>query len=604
MILLGLLWWAGEGNVQREIFMGDRDWLTATADDLVAGAWAASTESGAMFAEPLTAVDRLEGFARSFLLAAIRIAGDNGQPASWCTRYRDALAAGVDPTHADAWPLQTDHGQVTVEATAIAVALHLSRQWIWDQLDEVVQQRLLDWLQGDHWSADNNHVLFGALCQAFCLREGRDVEATPIWAALDRIEEWYVGDGWYTDGDGRRFDHYNAWTFHLYPFWLLDLLDPEGDSTAARRELYRQRLRTFCDGYRHLFADDGSVVAMGRSLIYRFGVLAPFWMAELEGCSPLAPGQTGALARRNVQHFVERGAVVDGLLSLGWHGPHTSVLQSYNTTGSPLWAAKGFLGLLLPAENRAWVDPPETRMVTAGPVVHAGPQWLTYFHEGDGIVRLLNMGSDGHPTVDDPLYRRSLYSSATLPCLELGWADQSIAPIGSRHLGRTSGVVRPDSGAQQVRWLAQGREVVVDHAVAIVEGVELHVARCTGVVGIPMAVGGWHAPDGLPSSLSVLRHDGLDARLENHENPSTALGPASMTRVVVTSHGNELRICWATALGAAVEGMAELVADMDVQWRDKGAVLASGSTEILAAFVTGHRRWDPDSAAQRVHHWS
>ena len=327
-------------------------------------------------------------------------------------------------------------------------------------------------------------------------------------------------------------------------------------------------------------------------------------MAELEGCSPLAPGQTGALARRNVQHFVERGAVVDGLLSLGWHGPHTSVLQSYNTTGSPLWAAKGFLGLLLPAENRAWVDPPETRMVTVGPVVHAGPQWLTYFHEGDGIVRLLNMGSDGHPTVDDPLYRRSLYSSATLPCLELGWADQSIAPIGGRHLGRTSGVVRPDSGAQQVRWLAQGREVVVDHAVAIVEGVELHVARCTGVVGIPMAVGGWHAPDGLPSSLSVLRHDGLDARLENHENPSTALGPASMTRVVVTSHGNELRICWATALGAAVEGMAELVADMDVQWRDKGAVLASGSTEILAAFVTGHRRWDPDSAAQRVHHWS
>ncbi len=584
--------------------MGDRDWLEGVVNDLVAGAWAASTASGAMFEGPDRPVDRLEGFARSFLLAAIRIAGSGGQPEVWCAHYRSALAVGVDPAHTDAWPPQTDHGQVTVEATAIAVALHLSRPWIWDRLGADVQRRLLDWLQGDRWSADNNHVLFGALCQAFCLREGRDVDASPIWAALDRIEEWYVGDGWYTDGDGRRFDHYNAWTFHLYPFWLLDLLDPDGEATAGRRDLYRQRLRSFCDGYRHLFAADGSFVAMGRSLIYRFGVLAPFWMAELEGCSPLAEGETGGLARRCVEHFVERGAVVSGMLTLGWHGPHTSVLQSYNTTGSPLWAAKGFLGLLLPADSRAWADPAGRERPGTGPVVHSGPQWLTYSHVGDGIIRLLNMGSDGHPAVDDPLYRRSLYSSATLPCLNAGWADQSIAPLGGRHLGRTSGVVRPDSGAEQVRWLAQGREVIVDHAVVIVEGVELHVARCTGVVGIHMAVGGWHVPDGLPAGLSVIHHDGVDARLETRQDPDTALGAASAARVVVTSHGNELRICWATALGAAVEGMADLVADLDVQWRDGGAVLVSGSRAILAAFVTGRRPWPAAPVAQRVHHWS
>lgn len=581
----------------------ERDEMMRAADELVVGAHAASTPSGAMFSAPVRAEDRLEGFARSFLLASIRIAGSDGQPEAWCLHYRDALAAGVAEGGPDAWPLPTDHGQVSVEATAIAVALHVSRPWIWDTLAPAVQQRLLDWLQGEHWCADNNHVLFGALCQAFCLREGRTVDAAPIWAALDRIEEWYVGDGWYTDGDGRRFDHYNAWTFHLYPFWLLDLLDPEGVRTAPRRELYRQRLRRFCEGYRHLFATDGSMVGIGRSLIYRFGVLAPFWVAEIEGCSPLAPGETGALAHRVIAHFLERGAVAEGLLTLGWHGPHASVLQSYNTPGSPLWAAKGFLGLLLPKEHRAWAGATTAPTSSAAPVVHAGPQWLTWSHPGDGIVRLLNMGSDGHPAVDDPLYRRSLYSSSTLPVFEPGWVDQGVGPLGGQHRGRVAGVVRPDSGAERSRWLAQGRDVVVDHVVAVVNGAEVHVARCTGVVGIPVMVGGWHAAEGVASFLGMVTHDGVSDERQRRDSPDTALGSAMAERYVVLPTGNELRICWVTGLGAAAAGLDGFVDGLDVAWRDEGAVVRHAFGVAVAAFVTGRRLWPAAAGGQNVHRW-
>ena len=155
--------------------------------------------------------------------------------------------------HPDRWPRQGDHGQVTVEATLIAVSLHLTRAWVFERLDADTRARLLDWLEADHWCADNNHVLFGAVCQAFRLRAGEPVDASPIWAALDRIDEWYLGDGWYTDSDGRRIDHYNAFAFHLYPFWLLDFLDPEGARTVVRREEYRRRLRHFVQAYQHLF---------------------------------------------------------------------------------------------------------------------------------------------------------------------------------------------------------------------------------------------------------------------------------------------------------------------------------------------------------------
>ena len=124
--------------------MDAREQMMGTADDLVAGAWAASTESGAMFRAPVEVADRLEGFARSFLLAAIRIAGSGGEPQAWCAHYREAVAAGVTAGHEDAWPPQTDHGPVTVEATAIAVGLHLTRPWIWDELSSDVREQLLE----------------------------------------------------------------------------------------------------------------------------------------------------------------------------------------------------------------------------------------------------------------------------------------------------------------------------------------------------------------------------------------------------------------------------------------------------------------------------
>lgn len=584
--------------------MQSRAFIEQVSDTLIAGMRGHASSSGALMDIDGDPADRLEGVSRVFLLAALRLAASGGEDADVAAWMRQVLNVGMDPTHRDSWPRQSDHSQVTVEATVVAVGLHLTRAWVFDRLPQVTRQRVLEWLEAEHWCADNNHVLFGAICQAFRHREGQRVDEAAIWAALDHIEEWYVGDGWYSDGEGRRFDHYNAWTFHLYPFWLLDLLDPAGIASAPRRELYRDRLRTFLVSYRELFARDGSFVALGRSLIYRFGVLAPFWMAEIEGCSPLAPGEAATLTRRCTELFLDHHAVADGLLTLGWHGPHPSVLQSYNRPGSPLWAAKGFLGLLLPEDHPAWADGAEWN----GPLearVHPGPGWLTWGHHDDGIVRLLNMGSDGHPAADDPLYRRSAYSSATLPSFDEQWHDQVIAPLGGRHLGRTAGVVRPGSGAQRVRWLAAGREVTVDHAVVVIDAAEIHVARCRDVVALPVAIGGWHAPLGIASHLALLDTDAGSAIHEVHRAADTALGPTRLERVLLTPAGNELRAAWVTGLGAAADTAVALARSVQIRWRAGGAdVVSHDGTVRPAAFTSAHVNWQPGTNAQRAYRWA
>ncbi len=66
---------------------------------------------------------------------------------------------------------------------------------------------------------DNNWWLFGLTVAGFLRDAGIETDraAATIDRSLARVEDWYLGDGWYSDGDNRAFDHYNAWALHFYP---------------------------------------------------------------------------------------------------------------------------------------------------------------------------------------------------------------------------------------------------------------------------------------------------------------------------------------------------------------------------------------------------
>ncbi|GAA2447952.1 DUF2264 domain-containing protein [Streptomyces pulveraceus] len=372
--------------------------------------------------------DGLEGFARSFLLAACRIAGAGGAVDPALTeRYAAGLAAGTDPGSGEAWPRLTDCSQQMVEAASVAVALHETRPWIWDRLDARVQERVVDWFSGfvggRTW--DNNWRLFQVVSEQFLASVGAPYSRSDIESNLDRIEDWYVGDGWYTDGDGRNFDYYIGWAMHLYPLLWSRIA---GGDDGGRTEVHRQRLSRFLEDYPHFFGSDGAPVHQGRSLTYRFAALAPVWMGALADCTPLAPGLTRRLASGTMRHFAERGVPDErGLLTLGWYDTFLPSTQPYSGPASPYWASKGFLGLLLPADHAVWtarelpLPIEESDRYTALPA----PGWLLHGTRDDGIVRLINHGSDHNPPfdesadpsegTDDPHYARLAYSTATAP---------------------------------------------------------------------------------------------------------------------------------------------------------------------------------------------
>ena len=411
----------------------DRAHWEQTADQLLLAVRPYATAGHALIGLPGvpshngTHSDGLEGFARTFLLAGFRLAGAGGaDPHGLADWYAAGLAAGTDPNNPERWPTFAEANQAKVEAASIALALHETRPWIWDRLQDRVKRQVLDWLApmvGDPMPG-NNWIWFQGVTEAFARTAGGEWLQQDLDRTIALTDGWYAGEGWYSDGLSgalhRNFDHYNGWAMHLYPLWFCRILGAA--APAGLLDRYRARLRRFLEDQRLLVGGNGSPLVQGRSLTYRHATLAPLWTGALFDATPLAPGETRAIANRTLQHFTRHGATDDhGLLTLGWHRPYRGVLQGYSGPASPYWASKGFIGLALPADHPVWTEEATPLPVERGDFTRtlSAPGWLVSGTAADGVVRVVNHGGDhadpGRLHSDDPCYARFGYSTHTAP---------------------------------------------------------------------------------------------------------------------------------------------------------------------------------------------
>ena len=379
-------------------------------------------------------VDGLEGFARTFLAAGFRLAGERGaDPLGLAQWYADGIAAGTDPHHPHRWVRLDEHGQAKVEAASIALVLDLTRPWLWDRLAPRVQEQVVDYLApavGDDTYPRINWVWFRLVVQTFLRSVGGPHSLEEMREDLATHDGFVRGDGWLADGDARAFDHYVGWALHLYPT-LWGRMAGARDLAADRRAADTALLDRYLQDAVHLVGGDGSPLVQGRSLVYRFAAAAPFWVGAVAQVPTVAPGTLRRCASAVVDHFTAHG-VPDGrgLLTLGWHGPWPALAQTYSGPGSPYWASKGLLGLALPADHPVWTaDDAPLPGAAADDLRAVRPAgWLVSGTHTDGVVRVVNHGVDharpGDRVGDSPLYARLGYSTATAPLLDpASWSD-------------------------------------------------------------------------------------------------------------------------------------------------------------------------------------
>ncbi|MEO0586795.1 MAG: DUF2264 domain-containing protein [Planctomycetota bacterium] len=275
----------------------------------------------------------------------------------------EALVRAIDPKGEDRFVFYKP-GQSLVEAAFLSQAL-LRAPSVWHELDGVNRDRLIDALVQTRQTLPPrcNWLLFSAMVEAFFASVDRPFDTMRIDYAVQQHEQWYLGDGVYSDGPSHAMDYYNSYVIHPL---LLDVMGVVHDvaptsHTAKLFEPVLRRFKRYADLQARSISPTGEFAPCGRSLCYRCGAFHLLAQASLQDRLPecLSPasarGALGAVIERTLgaaNTFTD-----DGWLNPGLAGHQPGLAERYISRGSLYLCTTAFLPLGLASNDAFWSDP-------------------------------------------------------------------------------------------------------------------------------------------------------------------------------------------------------------------------------------------------------
>lgn len=296
----------------------------------------------------------VESFARPFWGLAPLAAG-GGETDLW-EICREGLTNGTDPAHPEFWGILEDYDQLSVEMVPLAISLALAPEVFWVPLGLEARAQLVAWLNqiSERRVPDSNWLTFPVLVNASLKRLGVKHDPAAIEDCLTRLEEFYLQDGWYSDGVTDRRDYYVSFSIHFALLIYSHFMETEDPVRVA---MYRERAAAFANDFLYWFTAEGAALPFGRSLTYRFAQGA-FWGAlAFANVEALPWGAIKGMYLRHLRHWFRLPICSsDGLLSIGYAYPNLFMSEYYNGPGSPYWAMKAFLPLALSKQHPFWTS--------------------------------------------------------------------------------------------------------------------------------------------------------------------------------------------------------------------------------------------------------
>ena len=293
---------------------------------------------------------------------------------------RKAIAVAVDPKSPDYCFQGTTekewNKQWLVDASYLAFAIIRAPRELGEKLCADTKQHLVDaFLKTRNYRpVFNNWLLFSAMVEAALYVLGQDYDLVRIDYAIRQMEQWYVGDGFYSDGPCFRMDYYNSFAIQPMLTCLVRMfhgryqepnaVNPEGEPVGQRMyRLVMNRFHRYVRIQEASIAPDGSFAPIGRSMVYRCGAFQALAQAALWNSLPAEV--TPAMARGALTSVIQKTLDApgtfseDGWLKMGVCGYQPDIAYSYNTTASLYMATLAFLPLGLPETDAFWSDPDE-----------------------------------------------------------------------------------------------------------------------------------------------------------------------------------------------------------------------------------------------------
>lgn len=318
-----------------------------------------------------TKVAYLETFAR--LMAGISpwlSLPDDGTPEGkqrkqlheWAIQaYKNA----VDPNSPDKITWLTNTSQPLCDASYLVESFMRAPEATWGQLDEVTKKRYIEGLKSLRTirPAYNNWLLFRAMVEVFFMSIGEDVDEYALSVGLQKMSEWYLSDGWYSDGPEYAMDYYNSYVMHPMMVEVVEMCKKYKFSTPISLDLAVKRMNRFNTILERFISPEGAYPAVGRSVIYRMGAFQTLAMSAWKYGLP--KDLTNGSVRSALTCVMKRMFAVDGnfddkgYLRLGFAGHQPNLANYYSNNGSLYMTSLVFMPLGLPADHPFWTAPAE-----------------------------------------------------------------------------------------------------------------------------------------------------------------------------------------------------------------------------------------------------
>jgi hypothetical protein len=279
-------------------------------------------------------------------------------------------AQAVDPESPD-YLLWRNEGQPLVDAAFIASSFLRAPQQLWQPLDGLTKERYIAEFQQLRRINPpySNWLLFSATIETFLLSVGAPCDMYRIHSALRKIEEWYVGDGWYADGEHFAFDYYNS--FVIQPMYVqtlqtlaekkINLRNKGGVGTAKNLEIALKRMQRYGIILERFISPEGAFPVFGRSMTYRLGAFQPLallaWKENLPQELPAGQVRSALTQVMKRMFSVEGNFNEAGFLQLGFAGHQPELADVYTNNGSLYLCSEIFLPLGLPPTHPFWTSP-------------------------------------------------------------------------------------------------------------------------------------------------------------------------------------------------------------------------------------------------------
>ncbi len=272
-------------------------------------------------------------------------------------------------------------GQTLVDAAYVVESLYRGYDALWKPLDETTKERYLKELKGLHRYDPpyTNWLLFVSMEECFSMYAGaKDYDSYRIHMGMNKVEEWYIGDGWYSDGPSFAFDYYNSYVIQPMYLECLEMIKArhpndtwlcrqKGANNGVKRryEMALKRMQKYGVILERFISPEGTFPVVGRSIPYRMAVMQPLaqlaWRKQLPG--ELKNGQVRAaltaVMKRMFEGKGQTNFTEDGFLTIGFIGSHPNTADWYTNNGSLYMTSLAFMPLGLPADDPFWTDAPE-----------------------------------------------------------------------------------------------------------------------------------------------------------------------------------------------------------------------------------------------------